>query len=610
MRCSCLVAFIAAMGCLFLAAEPVQAWGAHRWHAELVRKILAPALTAGDRPVFSDKELDEYVNLYAYYPDWGWGLTGKRPDERWGYFIETHKKRSLDGNTHSKRAALEYFKLMLETLASGESRQSLVWAGCLTHQIGDAVATNHPPLLMYMVYGLMPWNMTLGDTDKKIGSRGDWLDLAVAVDPAGKRYLQQELQDHRPRLLADNALDAAVQLQMILDKNFLLVLKHERAIAAAYEAWTARADPAARDKLAKLMAGVVAQCTRDAADVLYTAVELVRSKKSTFQVAEAQRKGAPQVKTLRQAHPLAGVSSYQDLLGGKAQRGAVGVFLGVPPCYWVTPGAIDLRDCYFLSVVARTLKREKIPCTILDIRKPPGRLAPNETPVIVLAPYRQEDGLVTADFEKTLSRYQADGGRILFIGGWPNYPALKPLADALMPSPNNDRHDYPVTPAQMARARIVVADGIVAPRNPPSFKIARVMSDFDTRGSGRLVLKPDRPKSVVPVLDLEVDGKRMAVSAAHVDNGAYRSIYAPWYLFMPCTFQKKTAVQDVHEPRLDAEGTAILKLLVERLKRSAVPQADAAPGAALGWPAVGLVVALACCRLARRPRQPLSRKLR
>src|SRR5262249_25121902 len=162
-----------------------------------------------------------------------------------------------------------------------------------------------------------------------------------------------------------------------------------------------------------------------------------------------------------------------------------------------------LQDCYFLSVIARTLKREGIAYRIYDIRKPPEHFDPKSTPAVVLSPYQEGDGLRAADLDKLLRRYVADGGKILFVGGSPSYPFLTPLADSFARSPGTDRHDYPLEPREMRRAKIKVAERIRAGRTTKERVIVRVMSDFDTRGSGRLVLKPDVPKNVSPILYLE-----------------------------------------------------------------------------------------------------------
>src|SRR5262245_59887930 len=80
------------------AARPAFGWGEHQRQGELVRGLLKKAF---DKPVYSDKELDEFVALYCEYPDWGLGA--KRDDALWGYFLDAHRKHKLGTDTHGGR---------------------------------------------------------------------------------------------------------------------------------------------------------------------------------------------------------------------------------------------------------------------------------------------------------------------------------------------------------------------------------------------------------------------------------------------------------------------------------------------------------------------------
>ena len=89
----------------------------------------------------------------------------------------------------------------------------------------------------------------------------------------------------------------------------------------------------------------------------------------------------------------------------------------------------------------------------------------------------------------------------------------------------------------------------------------RVMTDFDTRGVGRFVLRADPPPEIVPVLTLEANEIRLVISAGYRTEEGFEIIYAPWYLFVPYTFQESDQATELYRPVLDEGGRAILRFL-------------------------------------------------
>ena len=276
-----------------------------------------------------------------------------------------------------------YFKLLIDSLAAGDNRKAAVWAGCLTHVIGDAVAANHPPLLCYLTYAYAPIGATIGSSGETVGKHAGLLDVGgVAQDPLGKKLILDGLKDYRPTLLAENAEEAAVKLQLILHENWLTALKEEAGIARGFEAWVGDNDKRGKEVLVRGMAKLVDKCTRDAADVIYTGLRLAE-KKQTFDVEKAD-KALPSVVQFRKNITLAQVSATRGLLRNADEAPAVGVVLAVPPIYWVHGGCVDLQLCYFMNLIAATLADEKIPYVTFDIREFPGTLDPKKVPTVIM----------------------------------------------------------------------------------------------------------------------------------------------------------------------------------------------------------------------------------
>src|SRR6476660_9302560 len=86
----CSLAFVSLAVVLICAfvLPAVFGWSQHRYHADLMQQVVAPALKLPDgRDRFSRQQWDEYGKQYSYYPDWGAGghSSPARDDELWGY---------------------------------------------------------------------------------------------------------------------------------------------------------------------------------------------------------------------------------------------------------------------------------------------------------------------------------------------------------------------------------------------------------------------------------------------------------------------------------------------------------------------------------------------
>lgn len=538
------------------------AWSEHHYHADWVRQILAPSLAGPDgKETLTKQEWDEFVKLYSYYPDWGFDRSGKRSDELWDYFISAQVKNRFD-NTHSNKTTVQYFKLLIDSFSAGETQKAALWAGCLTHVIGDAAAANHPPLLAYLTYGYgRTLGLNIGSSGERISKHERLLDVSgPSADTLGKKYIQEALKDYRPALLAENAEDAAVKLQLILQDGFLLALKEEGEIARGFELWAGEQDQRGKEALMRGMARLVVKCSRDAADVIYTALKL-SEKNQTFDVERALVKAKPAITRLRKACPLSEVSAYDGILKETSASPAVGVLLGLPPIYWVTPGSVDLQLCYFLSLIARTLAEQKTPYVTCDITNLPTSLDPRRIPVLIVPTYQDGDGLNVADLEGRLRDYRQKGGRILFVGGSLK-AVIKPLSDFFLVSPDGDG-SYPVKGKELLGKKLVVAKGLAAEAPMP---FVRVMYDFSTRTVGSYILKSDLPASVKPVLFLDTGDKQLAVSGGYVEEDSFMMIYVPWYLFLPGSLSAGNELHHLDRPTLDPSGRKILNLMLGLLK--------------------------------------------
>lgn len=541
-------------------------WGAHRYHGHMVRQTLANQLPMPDGTQrFSKKEWDEYVELYSYYPDWGGGANSpKRPDDLWEYYLDSHAKARIEG-THGLRATVYYFKFLLEALAAGDNRKGILWAGCLTHVIGDAAAANHPPLLAYLTYCHGPLGLTIGDSGETIGKNLKWIDVAGPVeDDEGKKLIDEAMKDYKPVLLGETAEEAAIKLQIVLHDNWMVALQVEARIAGAYEKWAGSKDSQAKTRLLRGMARIIAQCTRDTADVIYTA-HVLAQKKQTFDVEKALEKGRPKIVEHRRSLKLSQSSLYDGLLRETSDVPAVGLFLGVPPIYWVSGGSVDLQFCYFMNLIGRTLAEQKTPYVTFDMKTPPALLDPKKVPVVIMPPYRQADGLDTAALEKMLRTYREAGGKILLIGGHPT-AAIDPLAKHLERSQQGDSF-YPLKTPDMPGSKLVLFDKAARSAGDP-ITLERVMKDFDTRAFGAYIRKADAPANIKPVIVLESGEKRLTVGSGLAKDGSFEMIYAPWYLFVPGALSNEKTTRNFDRPALGAEGKRLLTHLLGLLKES------------------------------------------
>jgi len=562
------VLYLVALGTVVVCAllrRDVLGWGQHRYHADLVREVLAPSLKSPEgKERFSKREWDEFVELYSYYPDWGGGgaSSPKRTDDLWEYYLNAQLQYRMEG-THSLRATLIYFKLLLETLAAGESRKGALWAGCLTHVIGDAAAANHPPLLMYLTYAHGPLGLTVAPSGASITRELKWIDVAgPSQDAQGKKLLREALADYKPALLAEDAEQAAIRLQLLLHDDWLAALKEEAKIARGFEGWVGGRDEQARELLLRGMTACIMRCTRDAADAIYTA-HILAQKKQTFDVDKVLAKGQQRIAEHRQLLRLAQASLYDGLLRETSAQPATGVFLGVPPIYWVSPGCVDLQFCYVMTVITRTLAEQTVPYVTFDIKSPPAVLDPKKVPVVILPPYRKADGLLPERLDKILKVYGDAGGKVLFVGGHPG-AALEPLARHLRQSSEGD-YFYPLKTKDMPGTNLVLVNSTSRPVGE-AMPVHQVLKDFDVRTYGAQVLKPEASANVKPVVYLEAGKKRVVVSAGLVKDGSFRIVYAPWYFFMPGLLSEAREVRKLDQPTLDPRARKVLDHLLSLLK--------------------------------------------
>jgi hypothetical protein len=565
-KCALLLFSLAVFASCAFFLPALFGWGQHRYHADLVRQLAAPHLKLPDgKERFSKQEWDEFVELYAYYPDWGAGgaKSPLRTDKLWDYYLTSQVQYRIEG-THSLRATVQYFKLLLECLAAGENRKAALWAGCLTHVLGDAAAANHPPLLAYLTYGHGPLGLTVAPSGASIARNLDLLDVrGPCEDPRGKELIQEALKGYRPVLLGDTAEEAAVRLQLLLHDAWLTALQEEARIARGFEKWVGDRDPRGKELLLRGMARVIARCTRDTADVLYTA-NVLAQKKQTFDVEKALEKAHPRIAEQRKAIPLSQMSAYEGILKETSAAPAVGVFLAVPPIYWLSSGSVDLQFCYFMNLITGTLADQKLPYITFDLKTPPASLDPKNVPVVILPTYRQADGLATEKLEKMLTEYRRAGGRLLFVGGHP-CPAIDPMTRHLVRSPDGDFF-YPLKAKEMPGKKLLLAeqDGKSIRE---TIRIVDVMKDFDTRAFGAYVLKDDAPANLRPVVYLDAGEKRVAVSSGYIRDGGFEVIYAPWFFFMPGSLSEEKQLRKLDRPTLDPGGRSILKHLLALLKK-------------------------------------------
>ena len=544
---------------------PLVAWSDHHYNARWVREILAPGLVTPDgHPVFSEQEWEEYVTLYSYYPDWGTDRSRVRPDGLWPYFRATQASYRFN-TTHSNRTSVEYFKLLIESFAAGETRKAALWAGALTHVIGDAAAANHPPLLAYITYGYgRTLGLRLGSSGEALAKLEPLIDVSgPSEDELGRTYIQAGLRGYRPTMLADNPEDAAVSLQLILQKGFLAALKEDAPIARGLESWRGRQESEGKDVLMRGMATLIVRCSRDIADVIYTAKKL-SERGRTFDVDRALTKAEPAIVRLRKGVPLSAVSAYDGILKEPGASPAVGVLLGVPPIYWVTDGSVDLQLCYFLSLISRTLAAQNVPYVTYDITKLPSTLNPVRTPILIVPSYLEGDGLSKSALERLLRDYSDRGGKILFLGGH-SRDAIKPLSDWLVVSPDSDGF-YPVNGKELRGKSLVVATDVAA---GPPLPFVRVMDEYSTRTFGAYIFKSALPASIKPVLLLDTGDRHLAVSGGYAEGGSFTMVYVPWWVFMPGSFSSSDELRSLDRPALDASGTKILNLLLGLLGRKA-----------------------------------------
>ncbi|MDA0834182.1 MAG: hypothetical protein O3A29_12950 [Planctomycetota bacterium] len=564
-KCSLVFVSLAVVLICGFVLPNVFGWNQHRDHADQVQKVLASSLKLTDgRDRFSQQQWDDYVKLYSYYPDWGaGGLTSSpRDEELWGYFLNAQVERRMEG-THSLRATLVYFKLLLEAFAANENNKGALWAGCLTHVIGDAAAANHPPLLMYLTYADGPLGMTVAPSNTRLSDELSWIDVAgPSQDELGRQFIREELTGYKPTLLGDNAEEAAIRLQLLLHENWLVALNQEAKIASGFEQWVGNRDEQGREKMLRGMAVIIARCTRDSADAIYTAHVLSRQNQ-TFDVDLALEKGQPSIAEHRRSLLLSEVSLYDGLLRESNAVPAIGVFIGVPPIYWVSSGCVDLQFCYFMALITRTLADQQTPYVTYDLKAPPESLDPAEVPIVILPPYRQADGLATDRLEKMLHTYREAGGRILCIGGYPS-AAVDPLTDQMHRNPESD-YFYPLKTQDMPGTQLILTDAVGQQRGK-AIPILHILKDFDVRVYGGHVMKSNATAPVKPVVLLENGETRLPVSLGLAQGHGFEVIYAPWYFFMPGLLSDEREKKNLDHPTLDSQGTIILNHLLGLLK--------------------------------------------
>ncbi|MBT3381490.1 MAG: hypothetical protein HN742_39225 [Lentisphaerae bacterium] len=545
------------MGLLLVAPCHVFAWGmGHNSQTDQVWRGLPESF----RVHFTERQRQDFVKHYSHYTDF---YTPRHPKPRTepaaACCAEAVKR--LKFNPHK---TYYVFPLFVAALREERYEDALMWAGCISHSVGDMGALNHPDILWFS-------HVCLGASGV-MGPGGRSVPAVFAPDTAyGKSYFDPKLQPVYAQAMAGYqgeiiSRDPEEVLEHIIVRDYLRKVEMNEdpgvyRIFLLMETYNQDRSPATYRKIAEAQAAYTRRANREILDTIVTGIAFAEMTENvTFDVSQAAIHAGKQIRLARENGPKAEeMIAFTGVWRENAPKGAVGVIISDRPSLVFSGGCpFGSKHQWLSSIVLKGLKREGISYQCLSYERL-EELDVQQNPVVLTVAPKCTAGL-RPSFMASLVQYINSGGRLIWLGGDVPGKIAELLPSGRLPDISTGdrfRFPFPVTdPDRHVEAEFVsLADG----RRFPVPDLRLKSFSWNTFGECRCLLfdEVDGSPGTTPLMRLETP-RSSRVVGAHCKTGKGDLVYLPWFTICPYMLSDERVMASLVGLELDFVGKGIL----------------------------------------------------
>jgi len=430
------------------------------------------------------------------------------------------------------------------------------WMACLLHVMADESACNHDPLLEYMLCAFKDYGVEMG--------QGAGFDVSeLKKTPEGRKVLDEALR--KPFKAPEPGEPPETALQEILLQGLhgnAFLTRRGGVIAASYaKGANEEALQKARTALAEIGVegmdrGLFAICSA------WAWAKAGRIPDFDEAAAKAYAKGKGDFVARR---PLSDDALFAPLLAASGTAfPCVGVI--VEPSVSMDEAAMSFSSKYIAASIMRSLAKEGMPCSLVDLRSLSKGEAPSPEKIPVMA-FCSGPLNFQPEAMKALNSYVAAGGKLLCIGG-EHKGLLGPVSASLSPMPVEllpVSYKYGCKSESLPRTTVILKG--VALAGAPSAEL-RFVRDPNTKigwQQPKCRYMAAARKGVEAFATLKIDGREFDVAVVERrEDGSYGSAFVPEYLVAPFLLSERADLSKPEEPELDPVARRIVLNALEK----------------------------------------------
>jgi hypothetical protein len=515
---------------------------------------------------FTEKQRQDFVKHYSHYTDY---YAARKPAVRKEPAAECCARtvKEMKFNPHKTHIV---FPLFVKAWREKKYEDALMWAGCMTHSIGDMGALNHPDIIWFS-HVCLGWSGAMGPGGRHIAS------VFAPDSKYNYTYFNKDLQ-----AFYDKAMDGCEG--KVISSNpqealeHIIVRDHFRKeemnanpfvyeIFLQMEKYNKDNSPETLAKIANKLAQYTKSANQEILDTLVTGIafaEMTEEPNFDRQTAEkeASKKIAAKISkdSIRASDMIVFTGIWQD----KPLKGAVGVLVSDRPSLVYSGGCpLGSKHQWLTSIVLHGLKSEKIPYQCISFERL-QELDPSQNPMLLVVAPKIIKGMDFKKLEDTLEAYMKSGGKLIWLGG--SVPAkLATLLpeNELPPSSKGNTYLFPfpiIDKDKRIKAEFIrISDGKKFPVADLSFdKIT-----WNTFGECRSLFFKDFNNDETRTAFLKLKTPEIdRITGVQVKVGKGEFVYAPWFVFCPYMLSDNRQMESLVNLGLDSVGREILRTVL------------------------------------------------
>jgi len=305
------------------------AWGmGHNSQTDQIWRSLPESF----RSHFNERQRQDFVRHYSHYTDF-YASSNPKPRSEPAAACCAEAVKRLTFNPHKTYIV---FPLFVSALREERYEDALMWAGCISHSIGDMGALNHPDILWFS-------HVCLGWSGVK-GPGGHSIAAIFAPDTVyGKSYFKKEFQSIYDKAMAGYGGHIISEYpQKVLEH--IIVRDHLRKVEMntdsdvyqiflLMETYNQDKTPGTYRKIVESLAAYTAKTNREILDTLITGIAFANLPQPVSLDQKQAEAGARETlqRSAQNAPKASEMIAFTTIWCEDAPKGAIGVILSDRP---------------------------------------------------------------------------------------------------------------------------------------------------------------------------------------------------------------------------------------------------------------------------------------